>query len=585
MLVVGTVYFLTTARDLVLGDTPEFIAVAFSLGVAHPPGYPIATLLGHVFSLLPLDPLPFRVNLLSTVCGILTTGIVYLTAQRLVRDPIAAAIAALVFAFNPLVWRWFLVAEAFPLNNLLAALLIYLLVVWQERPERARPLIAAAFVGGLGLANHQTIVLLGPAILYVMWRGREVLLRRPLILAACVGAVVLGLLPYVYVPWAAARDPVLNWGMISTVDDLVGHLLRRSYGTGNLVTGGVFSGGSPYQRVLALFESFTPLEGLLVVLGLTQVYRARHWFGLFAVLAFVGAGPAFAAYANINLDLPATHVVLERFFLMSHVAVAALAAFGVLFATNEARRFLRTRADLAPIAVRGIAAAAIAAGIVASYAAVDQSQNRVARQYAEDLLKTLDKGTVFLANGDDVGLPISYLQIVENQRPDVRLVMVGLIRGDWYVRHAQAMYPDVVFPFARYDPRSATMKMLVEANQGRPIAYLGDFPDESLKEGYWAYGYGLVQLIEPLAKDIDLDQMVADNNRLMASYRPPSVSSVKPGTWERSIVTAYARPAGRVALEFLQAQLYPGARQWFERALAIDPDLVEAKEALSKLPR
>src|SRR5437773_9061788 len=58
-------YFLTAARDIVVGDSPELTMAAVTLGVAHPPGYPSFTMLGHLFSLLPLGPIPFRINLLQ----------------------------------------------------------------------------------------------------------------------------------------------------------------------------------------------------------------------------------------------------------------------------------------------------------------------------------------------------------------------------------------------------------------------------------------------------------------------------------------------------------------------------------------
>src|SRR5215472_7598206 len=99
-------YFLTAARDIVVGDTPELITAAVTLGVAHSPGYPLFTMLGHLFSLLPFGSIPFRVNLLSIVCDSLAVGVVYLTAVRLVRSQIAAAIAALVLAVNPTFWEW-----------------------------------------------------------------------------------------------------------------------------------------------------------------------------------------------------------------------------------------------------------------------------------------------------------------------------------------------------------------------------------------------------------------------------------------------------------------------------------------------
>src|ERR1043166_6124450 len=90
----GSLYFLTAARDIVVGDSPELTTAAVILGVPHPPGYPLFTMLGHFFSLLPLGPIPFRVNLLSVVCNALTTCIVFLTALRLTGSRLAAVMAA-----------------------------------------------------------------------------------------------------------------------------------------------------------------------------------------------------------------------------------------------------------------------------------------------------------------------------------------------------------------------------------------------------------------------------------------------------------------------------------------------------------
>src|SRR5947199_8625057 len=91
-LVAGALYFLTAARDIVVGDTPELITAAVTLGVAHPPGYPLFTMLGHLFSVLPFGSIPFRVNLLSVFCDSIAVGIVYLSAAHLVRSRTAAAV-------------------------------------------------------------------------------------------------------------------------------------------------------------------------------------------------------------------------------------------------------------------------------------------------------------------------------------------------------------------------------------------------------------------------------------------------------------------------------------------------------------
>src|SRR6266446_365169 len=206
--IAGVLYFLTAARDIVVGDSPELIMAAVTLGVAHAPGYPLFTMLGHLFSLLPFGSIPFRVNLLSVVCDALTIGVVYFSTFRLTRSQLAAAFAALLLAVDPIFWEWSLAAEVFPLNNLLAAVLILLLVAWHQHPERSAFLIAAFFVAGLALTNHQTIVLLGPAFCFILWRRRSFLLARPSLLAIGAAVFVVGLLPYLYVPWAAAHHPV-----------------------------------------------------------------------------------------------------------------------------------------------------------------------------------------------------------------------------------------------------------------------------------------------------------------------------------------------------------------------------------------
>src|SRR2546428_7482152 len=91
-------YLLTAGRDIVVGDTPELITAAVTLGVPHPPGYPLFTMLGHLFSLMPLGPIPFRLNLFAVTCDALTVGVVYFTAFRLTQSRLAAAVAALVLA-------------------------------------------------------------------------------------------------------------------------------------------------------------------------------------------------------------------------------------------------------------------------------------------------------------------------------------------------------------------------------------------------------------------------------------------------------------------------------------------------------
>jgi len=583
--ITGLLYGATTARDIVLGDTPELIAAAVTLGVAHAPGYPLFTMLGHLFSLLPFGPLPFRVNLLSAVCGTLTVGIVYFTALRLTRHWLASAGAALLLASSPLFWRWSLVAEVFSLNNLLAATFVFLLVLWEQRPEQTKFLVTAALVSGLALTNQHTFVFFGPAVIFLLWQRRVLLLARPSLVAICVAAFLVGLLPYVYVPWAAARDPVLNWQGVASMSDFLALVLRKHCGTGQLICTGQYQGGSPVERIRAFGASFGFLVGSLSILGLIQTYRHERWYFWFVLLAFMFAGPGFVAYANVDLSSGPTLFVLERFFLLSNVIVAPLVGFGLLLVSERLTAIAPKVRAHALLVVTVMALLIASGGVWANYTAIDQSRNHVARRLAEDILSTTKPGTLLLVGGDEIVLPLLYLQAVEGRQLGVKLVLTPLLPGEWYVKQLRRRYPDLVIPFDRHDSRSGTMKSLMDANQDNPIAVVGKPLDESTEGSYWFYRYGVIDMVEPMAKDLTLPQMLSDNEELLKRYRPPSPDEIKQKTFEETILAHYTATLLAVGRESEKARFYPEAKKWYGRALSMNPNLLEAQEALLRLEK
>lgn len=578
----GVLYFFTAARDIVTGDTTELTIGAVTLGVAHPPGYPLFTMLGHLFSLLPTGPVPFRVNLLSVVCDSLTVGVVFLTGLRLSRSYLAAAIGALILALNPLFWSWSLVAEVFPLNNLLASVLIYLVVIWYESPERIGVLAAAAFVAGLALTNHHTIVLLGPAVCFVLWQRRRIFQARPQGFVICAAAFVLGLLPYAYILWAAARHPAYNWGGVSSLGDLFAVVTRQSYGTFHLA-GASHQGGSALDRVLALAVAFGAMMGLLSVLGLVRAYRHHRSYFWFSLLALICTGPLFAMITNLNLaSTPQTLLILERFFLLPEVVAAPLLALGII----AIAKMLGSYAPKLPIQalsiVIGVLTIILAAGLFKNYRHLDQSANRVARSYAEDVFRTIEPNTILLATGDGLSVPMLYMDVVERTRPDVTFILPLLLPADWYVRQLRERHLDFVVPFDHYDLRRNNLKTLIGANPRRPIAVIGNIADNSLDSDYWAYRYGLVTRVEPRSKRIALSQMVSDTEELMQRYRPPSSGLFSPKSFESEILSRYAEPAWQIAKVYESNGRKEEAREWYQSALEVDPNFLEARRGLER---
>jgi len=586
---VGLLYFRTAARDLVVGDAAELITAAAVLGVPHPPGYPLFTILGHAFSLLPLGSIPFRVNLLSVVCDSFTAGIIFLIAVRLVRSRLAGAVAALVLAVNPLFWSWSLSAEVFPLNNLLAAVLTLLVVTWYQQPERSGFLIASFFVAGLGLANQQTIILLAPAFCFVLWRRRAIFQAKPRLLVIGIAAFVGGLLPYAYLPWASARHPAYMWGSISSFQDFVSFVSRKTFGSTRLTSAPQsYLGGSPFVRIAELGKSFGLLGGVLTLLGLIQAYRRVRWYFWFSLIAFAFSGPFFAWIADLNLRVASAALfVLERFFLLPQVIAAPLAAFGIVMIAALLGRYA---AALHTISLKLVAAACllvIATAAFRNYARLDQSRNFIARHFAEDIFISAESGSILLTTDDVIAFPIIYLQTVEKLGRQITLIWLPMLLHPSNVHQLRERYSDLVIPFDSYDGRSNNLKVLVDANPNRMTCFVITIGnnDHSLDSSYWPYQRGLLTVFEPKSKPLSLEDLLNDNEQLLKRYHLPDPDRVRKATFERYILLAYAWPEFQIAGILERAGARNQAGVLYQRALQVDPEFREARDAMTRVER
>ena len=97
------------------GDSAELALQAHSLGVTHPPGYPVHTLLGKLVGLIVSDP-AIATNALSAICTGLAVGILSAIVLSLTGHVFAAVVAPLTFAFTPTVWNAAVTTEVYNVN-------------------------------------------------------------------------------------------------------------------------------------------------------------------------------------------------------------------------------------------------------------------------------------------------------------------------------------------------------------------------------------------------------------------------------------------------------------------------------------
>ena len=107
--VVFLIYVATLAPTTAFWDTSEYIAAAKVLGIPHPPGNPLFTLLAHSFGVLPLSSsYAVRINLFAAVTSALSAGLWFLVADRWMRSVVpvrwarlAASAAGVLVASTP----------------------------------------------------------------------------------------------------------------------------------------------------------------------------------------------------------------------------------------------------------------------------------------------------------------------------------------------------------------------------------------------------------------------------------------------------------------------------------------------------
>jgi tetratricopeptide (TPR) repeat protein len=183
-LITLTVYILTLSPSVTLEDSGELITGAAGFGVPHPPGYPLWTMSGFLFShLIPFGNVAWRVNLESAVFGAAANAVLTLLvchsgrwlAQRWTGEamqPLArrlmfyiGMLAGLVIGFSDVMWSQGVIAEVYTLNGLFVNLVLLLFYFWMLEPQRLRRLLVAVFVFALGLTNHHTLIQMIPAML------------------------------------------------------------------------------------------------------------------------------------------------------------------------------------------------------------------------------------------------------------------------------------------------------------------------------------------------------------------------------------------------------------------------------------
>lgn len=265
------IYLLTLAPDVYFTDSGELASVASSLGIAHPTGYPLFTLVGHLWSnLLPWSAI-FNLNLMAAISTAISSCFIFLASVEIVTnislkkkvgqlvtqldDMLLSLFIALGYSFALTTWKQATYVEVYSLQLVIISLYLYLVIKsYFIEEDSERLLIAAGFTLGLGFANHLTSFMLIPAGLIVLFT-KTVKQDRWKLFSFVVAVSLLGFLLYIYLPVRSSQLPEFNWGAVHrSFDKFWYHVTGAQYQVW------MFSDGNAWKENFKLFFSLIPSQ-------------------------------------------------------------------------------------------------------------------------------------------------------------------------------------------------------------------------------------------------------------------------------------------------------------------------------------
>ncbi len=433
------VYLITLAPDVYFTDSGELASVASSLGIAHPTGYPLFTLVGHLWSgLLPWSPV-YNLNLMAAVATAISACFIFFASYELVSnlslkkkvgqlvtdldDLLLSLFVSLGYSFALTTWKQATSVEVYSLQLVIISLYLYLVIkAYFTKEDSARLLIAAGFTLGLGFANHLTSFMLIPAGLIVLFAKTNKRDRWKL-LGFVVGATLVGILLYLYLPVRSSQSPEFNWGAVHrSFDKFWYHVTGAQYQVW------MFSDGNAWKENFKLFFSLIPSQltwigVLFLVYGLYVSFKQSRT--MFYVLI---STLLLCVFYSLNYSI---HDI-DSYFVTAYVAM-------FLFLLIGAKQLILKQKNLIYLF-----AFVPLFNLYSNYTESDLSTDYSVSEYERLVTESAEENAIIISAQWDFWVSARwYKDKIEEERQDIALIEKELLRRTWYLGTMEQWYPEI----------------------------------------------------------------------------------------------------------------------------------------------
>ncbi len=526
---IGSIYISNQVNTIYGGDAGDLVSAIVTRGIAHPPGYPLYTLLGIILNkFILVGTSAWRVGFLSSIPGVLAIFVLFDLLFYLTSNFLISAISVFVLAFTYPFWLYSEVVEVFSLNNLFIVLLLWNFFHFL-REKKVKYLYTGSFILGLSFTHHHIIIFLLPALLYLVLQKRKLLKRKQIF--SSLTFLSLGLVPYLYVFVSAIKQPVINWMGQPTFSSFMQLVTRSTYGT---FKAGSFIAHQPALRFLDIYgfwdfalKDFRLTGVLLFIAGFIYLlkFERQNFFALsVGFLSYL----FFLFYASFPLSDNFIVGTFERFVLPLYILATFFITFGLLCFIKVIDKILDNFLDKKKkefvLGLILIMFVTYPLGIFSlNFPKISiLKKDLTAENFGSDLLSSVPKSSIILIGVDTPLFDSQYVYYTDKKWSDIKLIHFNkLINPETSWQIAQ-IYPDLIYPSKDLAPKEKLEFFLAENYKKFPIFSKQPYVSNN---GDWV-PWGLLFRYfkkEDLPKDTFIN---SENKRVWSIYHDPLSGSL-----------------------------------------------------------
>lgn len=454
------IYLSSICPTIYWRDSPEFVDVAYTLGISHPAGSPAYSTISKLFTFLPFSSISFKINLVSlffALSAIVFIGkviqiLLYLhyPSIKKVEANLIIMLSSLFLTIMPSFWLKAIVAEVYTMNAFFLVLILYFFLKWSIEND-FRYVLLAAFLYGLSSGVHAGVVLFLPGFLLFFLlvqlnqrhctpkENKEFINKSFLKSFTLISLFfLLGFSIYLYLPVRSITNPEFDWGNPEILSNFYSHISDKkdaSLHFRNIAyISSLLKDSSAFVKMIV--EEITSIGLLLFILGMTiHLIKDRRGFVLLFLTSLINTlfylASTFAVYKNGILFIP------------SFIIFIIWIANGIYFIRNTKTQ-LFPGVNLGKLSIPVILIF-VFFHLLMNYQKVDKSNYYLTENIVKEMYIDINPNSILFSY--PLWFSYRYMQDVKNLRPDLIIIHTrDMIRPDVFNPVTESRYPMLKFP-------------------------------------------------------------------------------------------------------------------------------------------